>query len=67
MTDPYGTIDDETPVADRWEQEQDEVSDVEDEEAPVDDPSPGAYGMEADPADVHEQTLDVPDDELRQE
>lgn len=65
MTDAYGTTDDETPVEDRWEQEQDEVGDVDDAEAPVDGPSPDGSSTEADPVDVHEQSLDVPEEDPR--
>ena len=60
-------IDRETPAPDRWEQERDLLDGPDDGEEPLGDELPDAAGVDADFADVFEQSLDVPDEERRED
>jgi hypothetical protein len=67
MSDPKNSIDDDTPLPDRWDQERDLRADPDDVEEPFGDALPDAAGVDADFADVFEQSLDVPDEERRED
>lgn len=60
-------IDEETPGPDRREQERELLDDPDDAEQTLDDPVPDAANMQADVADVFEQSIGVPDEERRED
>jgi len=57
-------VDEETPEADRLEQLRPELDEDLDPEAPAGTGVPASLTAEADEADVLEQSIEVPDDEL---
>jgi len=61
MSDPErDAIDDEAPEADLLEQERPDVDEVPDPEAPLTPGVPSAATLEAEEADVLEQSIEVP-------
>lgn len=60
-------IDQETPGPDRWEQERELLDDPDDVEQPFGDRTPDAASIHADVADVFEQSIDVQDEERRED
>lgn len=60
-------IDRDTPGPDRREQERELLDDPDDVEQPLGDRTPDAASIHADVADVYEQSIDVPDEERRED
>ncbi|UYO95957.1 hypothetical protein OED01_10085 [Microbacterium sp. M28] len=60
-------IDEEAPAPDRWEQERDVLDDPDDAEESLTPRLPDPGAVDADVADVVEQSIEVPDEERRDE
>lgn len=62
-TGAFDAVDDEKPEADRSEQERLDLEESEDPEAPAAPATPDGSRIDADPADVFEQSVEVPADD----